>query len=71
MQYIKLSKLKDARYNRNSVKAYEVQRGGVCLGYVAQDVSLSCWQVQDTWGVPLSEHHSIKKAVKVAGQVLS
>lgn len=71
MKSIRLSKLQGAPYLPHRIKVYAVSQDGRPLGYIAQDVTLTCWQVQDRYGVPLSRHHSIKKAVLAAEKVLA
>ena len=70
MQSIKLSKLADGVYKPNLIKIYEVSNEGKALGFIAQDVTLNYWQVRDTYFVSLSQHSTIKAAVRKARQVL-
>jgi ABC-type tungstate transport system permease subunit len=69
MQNITLSKIAGERYDAHSFKAYEARRNGEIVGTIAQDL-WNKWEVVDTNFNRVSQHTTIKAAVRVAGRVL-
>ncbi len=69
MQNITLSKIAGESYKPYSFKAYEARRNGEVVGTVAQNL-WNKWEVVDANFNPVSQHTTIKAAVRVAGRVL-
>ncbi len=69
MQNITLSKIAGASYKAHSFKMYEARRNGEVVGTVAQNL-WNKWEVVTTDFRLVSQHTTIKAAVRVAAGAL-
>jgi len=69
MQHITLHKIAGERYDRASFKRYEARRAGEVVGTVALNL-WNKWEVVTPDFQTVSQHSTIKAAVRVAGGAL-
>ncbi len=69
MKNITLSKITGESYKPHSFKMYEARRNGEVVGTVAQNL-WDKWEVVDANFNPVSQHTTIKAAVRVASRAL-
>ena len=69
MQHITLHKRPGESYTPHAFKAYDARRNGEVVGTIAQNL-WNKWEVVDANFNRVSQHTTIKAAVRVAGKAL-